>query len=151
MKGLDVPLLDGRYEGTPTPMTRAIATISVVGVMLLLAGCSAKGPTIAEARAAVNAYLGSKDGLSDLYWEFRNACDRSFQTERNVVQGADVISVGEMQSLPPLVGGTKKIKSWPVAVKVHLLCGEEGAGHSLTIEHHWSLYRYPDGWRAYWR
>ena len=124
-------------------MTRAVRLFNAMGMILLLAACDEIGPTPDEARAAVNAYLGS----SDHYWAFRSACSES----RYRPDGADVISVGERQSRkPPLYNGPGQTKFtwWPVVVKVHLLCGK-GEQH-VTVEQHWWLTRVPSGWAAFW-
>ena len=124
-------------------MTRAVGLFNVMAMALLLTGCDEAGPTPDEAKAAINAYLGS----SDLYWAFRNACSET----RYRPQGADVISVGEKQMRePPLyVGpGHTKFSWWPVAVKVHLLCGE--GGQPVEIEQHWWLTKGSSaGWQAF--
>ena len=123
-------------------MTRALRLINAIGMILLLAACEEIGPTADEARAAVNAYLGS----GDLYWAFRNACSES----RYKPRGADVISVGERQSRePPLyVGpGHTKFSWWPVVVRVHLVCGE--GEQQVAVEQHWWLTRVSSGWEAF--
>lgn len=123
-------------------MTRVIRLFNAMGMILLLAACDQVGPTPDEARAAVNAYLGS----SDLYWAFRNACGET----RYRPDGADVISVGERQMRePPLYVGPDhtKFSWWPVDVKVHLLCGE--GEQSVTVDQHWWLTRVSSGWEAF--
>jgi hypothetical protein len=125
-------------------MPPRVALVAVIGTaLLLLAACDEIGPTPDEARAAVNAYLGS----GDLYWAFRSACGET----RYRTDGADVISVGEKQMRePPLYVGPDhtKFSWWPVVVKVHLLCGE-GEQQHVTAEQHWWLTRGSSGWEAF--